>query len=94
MNACTTFSPAELEWFGRDFVASWKRHSDVPLFVFYEGQKPDLKGVELIPLDEDKDRKTFIQIFKDFFALEMSGREISPYNYHFDCLRFCHSVPK
>ena len=64
MNVCTSFSPALQGLYGEAFVRSWKRHSDVPLFVFYEGPKPDLP-CELVCLDDDEERKAFIGAYGD-----------------------------
>lgn len=94
MNVCTSFSPSLMKIYGERFVESWKRHSDVPLYVFYEGEKPDLRGVELVSLDEDRDRREFVGTYGDKpyargFVHTDKGWIC---DYRFQCLRFAHKV--
>lgn len=94
MNVCTSFSPGLQKIYGERFIESWKRHSDVPLFVFHEGPKPDLRGVELVSLDADRDRKEFIGTYGDKpFANGFVCKDGQWFaDYRFQCVRFSHKV--
>ena len=94
MNVCTSFPPGLQKVYGERFVESWKQHSDVPLFVFYEGEKPDISGVELVSLDEDVDRRLFVAehrkkpIANGF--VQADGKWY--FDYRWQAVRFCHKV--
>lgn len=65
----TTFSPKGYRVYGKRMIDSFAQYwpSDVPLYVYYEGEKPaDASNrVTWLPLDLDEDRKAFLAAHKD-----------------------------
>lgn len=65
----TTFSPKGYGVYGKRMIDSFAEHwpADVPLFVFYEGAKPEDANPRAIwcQLDSDKDRAAFLAVHKD-----------------------------
>jgi hypothetical protein len=82
----TTFSQQGYEVYGRHFIETFTEFwpADVPLYVFYEGEKPaDASERPVwIPLDMDKDREVFMSRHKDE----------DPSDYRKCPVRFCHKV--
>jgi len=84
----TTFSPKGYEVYGRRFIdtfsAGWP--DDVRLYVYFEGEKPKdaSERATWISLDEDMDRKRFMEKYEDI--------EDKPGDYRFRVVRYSHKV--
>ncbi len=84
--ACvTTFAEKHYELYGRRFIESYLKHwpETVPLFVYYEGKKPDIESprITYIDLGKDRDREKF-----------MAEKFDTSSDYRFQAVRFSHKV--
>ncbi len=81
----TTFSELGYEVYGRTMLETFEQFwpKDIDLYVYYEGDKPKDATDRAIwyPLDEDRDRRRFIETHVD-----------EPINYRRQPVKFCHKV--
>ena len=79
----TTFSPEGYETYGRRFLETYVKHWSIPLWVYYEGKKPDFDHplITWVNLDLDKDRAAFMGRHND-----------NSKDYRFQIVRFAHKI--
>jgi len=86
LSVVTTFSPKGYEVYGRKMIESFATYwpTDVPLYVYYEGEKPAdaHERATWMPLESDEDRTAFL---KDHSAHD-------PNDYRFNAARYSHKV--
>jgi len=84
--ACvTTFGRKHYGLYGRRFIESYLKHwpVSIPLWVYYEGTKPDIQSprITYVDLDQDADRQKF-----------MDEKFDTSSDYRFQAVRFSHKV--
>lgn len=95
MRVCTSFSRVGYRVYGKKFIEGFLWHApEDELWVFYEGEKPDIKGPVYVDLNEDKDRAEFLaQHGKQAYANGVCrGPKGLVIDYRFQAARFAHKV--
>jgi hypothetical protein len=84
----TTFSPKGYELYGKRFIDTFASFwpADVPLYIYYEGEKPGdaSNRAEWIPLEDDADRTIFLANNKD--------KPEKVWDYRYRIATYCHKV--
>jgi hypothetical protein len=86
--AITAFSPEGYDVYGEKFVRTFLQHWGIPLYVYYETQRPPIthRLVHYVDLDQDEDRRRFTGVHD---TPEKRGHEDRP---NMQSIRFCHKV--
>ncbi len=81
----TSFSQRGYEVYGRRMIETFDKYwpADIPLYVYYEGDKPEdaSERATWMPLDDDEDRARFMAKHRDH-----------PIDYRRQPVKFCHKV--
>ena len=91
---CTSFSPDGYERYGKRCLESFAEHCGDPIYVFYEGRKPDLKGPHYVDILEDLDLRDFLATYNTPAARGIIGLKDGHLvaDYKWQCVRFCYKV--
>ena len=90
MKIVSTFNPAHWDLYVKRNMQSWLDHTDCEIVCYYEGEQPELEGIEWRRLADVDGLVTFLGSIEHF--PKAHGATDSGYNYNFDANKFSRKV--
>lgn len=95
MRVCTSFSRVGYKVYGKKFIESFLWHApEDELWVFHEGDKPDITGPVYVDLNDDRERAIFLAEHGDkgYANGLCKGPKGFMVDYRYQAVRFAHKV--